>query len=135
MASKSDVGVAGPEYLVPVERGKVREFARATKALLPEYLDEERATIPPTFLATAGRFWGYTFDDPRGSAFAAVGIDRSLLLHAEEEFEFFGPPPCAGTCLTAQTKIVDVYEKEGRRGGRLIFVITETLYGDRKSVV
>ncbi len=130
MVSKSDVGVSGPWFEVPLERGKVREFARAIKADLPEYLAETNPHIPPTFLVVAGRFWGYTFDEPGDTALAQVEIDRSILLHAEEEYEFFGPPPRAGTTLRARTKIADVYEKEGRRGGKLIFVVSETEFQD-----
>ena len=130
MVSKRDVGVSGPWFDVPLERGKVREFARAIKTELPEYLDEVRPFIPPTFLVTAGRFWGYTFDDPRDTALAQVEIDRSILLHAEEEYEFFGPPPRVGTLLRARTKVADVHEKEGRRGGKLIFVMSETEFQD-----
>jgi hypothetical protein len=130
VVSKSDVGIAGPWFDVPLERGKIREFARAIKADLPEYMVESKPYIPPTFLVTAGRFWGYTFDDPGETALAQVSIDRSILLHAEEEYEFFGPPPRAGTTLRARTKIADVYEKEGRRGGKLVFVVSETEFQD-----
>jgi len=126
VVSSSDIGVTGPWFEVPLERGKIREFARAIKAEMPEFLDESRPSVPPTFLVTAGRFWGYTFDDPRETDLAKVDLDRSLLLHAEEEYEFFGPPPRAGTTLRARTKIANVYEKEGRRGGKLIFVVAET---------
>jgi hypothetical protein len=132
VVSKRDIGVAGPWFDVPLERGKIREFARAIKADLPEYLRDIQPCIPPTFLVTAGRFWGYTFDDPGDTALSKVEIDRSILLHAEEEYEFFGPPPRAGTTLRARTRIADVYEKEGRRGGKLIFVVSETEFQDAR---
>ena len=126
MVSKDDIGISGPEFEVPLERGKIREFARAIKADLPEYVVSRDPPVPPTFLVTAGRFWGYTFDDPHDTALANVELNRSMLLHAEEEYEFYGPPPRAGTTLIARTRVSDVYEKEGRRGGKLIFVVSET---------
>lgn len=132
MISKSDIGISGPDFEVAIERGKIREFARAIKACLSEYMDARNPPVPPTFLVTAGRFWGYTFDDPGNTALAQIDVDRSLLLHAEEEYEFFGPLPRAGSTLTARTRVTDVYEKEGRRGGKLIFIVSETEFRDEQ---
>ena len=43
-------------YEIPIERGKIREFALATKSKHPDY-DAPDAVIPPTFLTTAQNFW------------------------------------------------------------------------------
>jgi len=128
MVDTTSIGLTGHEYQFPLERGKAREFAQAVKAHDPVYFAVDTPLSHPTFLATAGRFWGYTFDTPGDSVFASVDLDRSLLLHAEEEFVFYGPPPCAGMTLLAQTKITDVARKEGRKGGTMLFVVTETSY-------
>lgn len=135
MVSKSDIGVTGPVFEVPIERGKVREFAKAVKTPLPEYVESPQPMVPVTFLVTAGRFWGYTFDDPGDTPLANVDLDRSLLLHAEEEYEFFGPPPRAGTTLKAQTRVADVAEKTGRSGGRMTFVVSETSFFDMQGTL
>jgi hypothetical protein len=110
-------------YDVPIERGKVREFARAAKSRNPEYEGID-AVIPPTFLTTAGNLWA------AGTHPAAeLGFDLGRVLHGEEEFEFFGPPPKVGQILTASTRLAEQWNKEGKRGGRMRFakIVTEYL--------
>ena len=38
--------------IMPIERGKVREYAAATGAARPVYLDDPAPPIPPTFLSS-----------------------------------------------------------------------------------
>ena len=135
MVSANDIGLFGPPYRFPIEEGKVKEFSsidRSNRFCLPRWRD---ALALPTFLGIAGRFWGYTLDDPKDSALAAIDLDRSLLLHAEEEYEYPNGLPRAGTVLTAQTRIKDVTEKTGKRGGKLTFVVTETEFKDQAGVI
>src|SRR5690606_25589971 len=74
-------------FEVPIERGKIREFARATGSANPAY-DGPDAVIPPTFLTTAGNFWATPADLPTGE----LGFELARVLHGEEEYEFFGAP-------------------------------------------
>ena len=53
------------------------------------------------------------------------------ILHGEQEFEFF-KPIFVGDTLTGVTKVADVLEKEGGRGGKMTLVITETEYKNQK---
>ena len=113
-------------YEVPIERGKVREFARAAKSSQAAY-DGVAAVIPPTFLTTARNFWAPPADaDTAG----ALGFDRTRVLHGEEEFEFFGPLPHAGQVLHAETRFGDRWEKEGKRGGTMKFALLVTEFRD-----
>ena len=114
MANPQAVGTEGTPFRMDIERGKIREFALATGADHPAYLEAERPVIPPTFLTTTF-FWQTGDADP----WPAVQLDQQRGLHAEQEFTFFGPPPRAGTRLTCQSRITDVYTKTGRRGGEL----------------
>jgi len=123
-------GISAPPFVFPIELGKVKEFATATGSSHPDYFATDTPVVPPTFLISGLMFWGYTLDYPRDSAFARVDLDRSMLLHAEEEFEFPGEPPIAGQKLTAQSRISEVTRKQGRRGGDLLFVVTETEFRD-----
>jgi hypothetical protein len=123
-------GVEAPPFSFPLERGKIREFATATGSTRREYHEGDSPIVPPTFLISGLMFWGYTLDYPRGSSFAQLDLDRSLLLHAEEAFEFVGEPPAAGQTLTAQSRITQVTRKQGKRGGELLFVVTETEFRD-----
>lgn len=109
-------------YDVPIERGKIREFAKATKSKHPDF-DKDGAVIPPTFLTTAGNFWAPPGSHPAGE----LGFELARVLHGEEEYEFFGPPPHAGQTLTAEARLGERWEKEGKRGGVMRFgrIITE----------
>lgn len=122
MANKDAVGLEGPAFDMTVERGKVREFALATQSAHPEYLQEPEPPVPPTFLTTAS-FW----QPPEASRlWRELDIDGRRLLHGEQEYVFFGQPPRAGTELRARTRVEEIYEKEGKRGGTMTFVITVT---------
>jgi hypothetical protein len=129
LANSDAVGLEGPEYPVYLERGKVREFALATQSRHPEYMDEPEPPIPPTFLATES-FWQ---PPEAGDIWRQVDIDVRRLLHGEQEYEFFGRTPRAGTKLTARTRVEEIYEKEGKRGGTMTFVVSVTDYRDENS--
>jgi hypothetical protein len=112
-------------YQVPVERGKIREFARATMSRNPDY-DDAAAVITPTFLTTARFFW-----EPAGqSPFRELGLDLKRALHAGEEYIFRGEPPQAGSVLSVSSHLADRYEKEGKRGGTLRFATVVTEFRD-----
>ena len=112
-------------YEIPLERGKIREFARAAKSKQPDY-DCTDAVIPPTFLTTAGNFWA----PPGASPIADLGFSLARLLHGEEEYIFHGQPPQAGQTLTVSSRVADRYEKEGKRGGVMRFAVMVTEYRD-----
>jgi len=125
------VGRSGPRFEMAVERGKVREFARATQSASPDYLDVADPAIPPTFLATVA-FWS---PPEAADLYRDIDIDLPRLLHGEQEFLFTGGPPRAGTTLHAQTVVEEIYEKEGKRGGAMTFVVTRTDFTDDDGVV
>jgi hypothetical protein len=126
MANKNAVGKTGPSFDMAVERGKVREFAKATKSGHAGYLDDPAPPIPPTFLTTS------TFWQPPEAAdlWREIDIDLRRLLHGEQEYVFPNGPPRAGAALTAQTRVESVFEKEGKRGGSMTFVVTVTDFTD-----
>jgi hypothetical protein len=113
-------------YEMPVERGKIREFARAAKSKNAAY-DSPEAVIPPTFLTTAQNFWA---DPTAMRPVAELGFNLARVLHGEEEYEFFGPPPRAGQTLEVTSRIGDRWEKEGKRGGTMRFAKIVTEYRD-----
>ena len=119
-----------PDYEMPVERGKIRELARAAYAPWPEYLNEPYPVMHPILLMTAGVYWGYTLERPRGTLFEQLGHDLAVPLHAEESYHFHGTLPRAGTLLTARACLEDVVEKQGGRGGTLTFLTMLTEFRD-----
>jgi hypothetical protein len=125
MVDASAVGITDEPYPMTIERGKIREFARATMSENPDYLDDPTPPIEPTFL-TSVSFW-----TPTGqSVFSKVKMDLKRVLHGGQEYVFHGVPPRAGTELTMQTRIDKIYEKEGKRGGTMTFVETVTEFRD-----
>lgn len=125
MVDQSAIGATDDPFPMAIERGKVREFARATMSAQADYLDDPVPPIPPTFLTTVA-FWS----PPGGSVFSKVKLDLRRLLHGGQEYTFHGPPPVAGTELSVQTRVDDIYEKEGKRGGVMTFVVTVTEFRD-----
>jgi hypothetical protein len=123
--SESPVGRLGAPFQMVVERGKIREFARATKSSNPDYFEGEHPLSPVTFLSAAG-FWQDRSSSPWGNR---PRLER--MLHGEQEFVFFGEPPRAGAILTGVGRIDRVYEKAGRRGGTMHFTETVTEFRDQ----
>ncbi|MBM7368837.1 FAS1-like dehydratase domain-containing protein [Gordonia hydrophobica] len=119
----SPVGTTGQPWEMVIEQGKIREFAAAMQSDNPAYQGPD-AIIPPTFLVTAAQ-WA-----PAGVR-VNVGFERKRLLHGEQEYSFTGPPPKVGDVLVAQERIVDRYEKPGKRGGQMRFAVVLTEYRDR----
>jgi acyl dehydratase len=129
------VGKEYPPYPVTVERGKIKEFARALGDPNPFYTNDDvgRASpwgdliAPPTFLITFR-------DDTDGSALLRdLGVDISRVLHGEQEFEL-KRPIMPGRTYLCRAKVIDVYEKTGR-SGPLAFVVRETTVTDGENEI
>jgi acyl dehydratase len=129
--NRSVIGKEYPPFPVTVERGRIKDFARAIGDLNPFYLDDAvgRASewgdviAPPTFATS--------FRDEAGSAafLAELGIDISRVLHGEQEFEIHRQMVPGETYL-CRSKVLDVYEKSGKSGA-MAFVVRETAITDR----
>ncbi|MCW2548060.1 MAG: hypothetical protein JWN96_2520 [Mycobacterium sp.] len=116
--------VAGPTFEVLVERGKIREFAAAMQSENPSYQGPD-AVIPPTFLASAA-LWASP--DTRMDH----GFERGRVLHGEQEYIFYGPPPRAGAVLFASERLAERYEKQGKRGGVMQFAVVVMEFRDNE---
>jgi MaoC dehydratase-like protein len=111
------------EFQFPVERGKIREFAIAVQASDPAHFAID-ALAPPTFLTIGRLMWQPTEE----SSITKLGFDLARVLHAEEEYEFFGEPPRAGDVLSVSSEVGAVTQKPGRRGGLLRFGTVRTTF-------
>ena len=113
--------------VMPVERGKIREYAVATGAAWAAYLDDPAAPIPPTFLSTVV-FWEPlrdVLDTPETvAALAEHGAEPDVgrLLSVEQEYVFEPPLPRAGEVLETKLRFDGVTAKNGRRGGQMLLV-------------
>jgi acyl dehydratase len=130
------IGLSGPEFEVPLERGKLREFAAAIGAHLPEYLDQPDAVVPPTFLVMSAYFWGYLLERPGDTALKVIGADQLMSLDGGHSYIYPGEPPRVGQTLRARTEVEDIWSKQGRNGGRLSFIrMLSTFRDDAGQVV
>lgn len=122
--SEDLLGKTGEPFTMPVELGKIREFARATKSRNPAYQGApgDQPVSPATFLMTC-EWWL----KPENRALHGVKRDLARILHGEQEFQFHGPPPRAGDVLTGVERVDKAYSKPGKRGGTMSFleVVTE----------
>jgi N-terminal half of MaoC dehydratase len=113
--------------VMPIERGKIREYAVATAAARPAYLDDQKAPVPPTFLATVV-FWtpiGETLRSAevlRACAEAGVPADLGSLLSLEQEYVYHGPPPRAGETLRTAERLGDIQVKRTRNGRAMVII-------------
>ena len=133
----------------PIEAGHIMMFARSVGDKNPIYYDEEYAKstepgaiiAPPTFYMASAQFDPDYFLRPKigepwfGSGKNPTGVDPSAGggggagrgLHAEQHFEYHLPVK-AGDVLKAEVKPGEKWEKQGKRGGKLIFSETVTEY-------
>ena len=125
------VGREYPPFPVTVERGRIKDFARALGDLNPFYLDDQVGAAsewgdviaPPTFPVS--------FRDERADSAALLrdlGVDISRVLHGEQEFEIHRQLRPGETYL-CRTKVLDIYEKAGK-SGPMAFVVRETAITD-----
>lgn len=98
----------------PVERTKVREFARAVH---DDHVESPLA--PPTFpISLSAEFVERLIVEE-------LKLDRRRAVHGEQEYEYLRPLK-VGDRLVGRARIAEDYVKEGRRGGRMRFIVCET---------
>jgi hypothetical protein len=123
--------------IMPVERGKIREYAIATGSSRPEYLGDPQAPIPPTFLSTVV-FWesleGVFALPEAAEALRDVGIAANVrrLLSLEQEYVFHGSLPRAGDTLLTNLRFDGAEPKEGKRGRMVLVRFTVEFHGEGK---
>ncbi|GAI50812.1 unnamed protein product, partial [marine sediment metagenome] len=131
------IGRVGDIRIMEVEKGAIRRYADAVDDRNPVYWDEEyaRNSRYGSIVAPSGFFgWPTTWTggmplrsrlaDEVSTALAQAGYRRGL--DGGIEYEFFCPVR-AGDVLTALPRVTDIYEREGRTGKAVFFVI-ETTY-------
>lgn len=135
----------------PVDRTQVMLFARSVLDINPVYWDPEAPETkaaggiitPPTFVQCSAHWQpDYPLDmtRPRASAAPAAprgeagggGLGRGL--HAEQHYEYHHPIH-VGDTLTVTTRPGEKWEKEGRRGGKLLFSEGITEYRNQDGVL
>jgi len=130
MVDKSVIGVETPGSTIVVERGKIMECARSILDDNPGYFGEDPPPTPTYSMAQA--HWPMPESgSSQGEVFRKLGLDLLRVLHAGQEFEYLGEIE-VGDVLTSKSRIADIYEKEGKRGGTLTFVVSETTFTNQR---
>ena len=122
------------EFTYLVERCKIREMAEAIEDPNSLYTDPEAAKAegyadviaPPTF-GTCVNLWG---GPGLKELLNRLGGDSLKVLHAEQEYEYFGPIH-PGDTLHATIDVADVFIKEGR-SGKMEFKVLQTTSTNQK---
>lgn len=133
MADQSLIGKDLGRMTFPVDRSKVREFARSLGDRDPVYTDDATARAagfagipaPPTFVVSSAH-WREE-DDMVG----ALGLDLRRVLHGECGWEYLGPV-VVGDELTAARTVSGVTTREGKRGGTMTMVTIETTFTNQR---
>lgn len=131
----------------PVESGQVLTFVQAVDDENPVYRSADAAhaaglddiAAPPTFVQASAHFdpdyplrpnrevdWFGSGGGPGTQDERGVGI-----LHAEQHFDYHRPL-VVGDVLTATVTPGATWEKDGRRGGKLVFFEITTVYSDQQ---
>lgn len=140
-------------YEFPVDRTQVMLFARSLLDIRPEYSDpDDPATkavggivVPPTFVQCSAHWDPDYFLDLTRPRKGAPPVHRSEQaggggggmargLHAEQHYEYHHPIH-VGDVLTVTQRPGNRWEKEGRRGGKLLFSESVTEYRNQDGVL
>lgn len=129
MVDKSIIGREYPEFAFEVEKGKIREFARAIGDKNPLYYDEKAAreagfeglALPPSFPTVFSNFGG-----TMGVLLDDLKLDLAKILHGGLQYEYFKPVK-PGDILRGKVKVANVFEKAGK-SGTMDFIVMETTY-------
>lgn len=133
---KRVIGKEYPPYVVTVERGKIKEFARAIGDLNPLYMDDRVGAASEWGDIIAPVTFATTFRDETADTnvlLKDLGTDISRLLHGEQEIEVHRQLK-PGESYLCRTKILDIQEKTGR-SGPLGFVVRETAVTDKANEI
>ena len=128
MVDKSIVGTEMGGSWMMVEQGKIREFAKAILDENPAYQNDD-PPVPPTY-TMAMAHWPAP-QGGQGASLSKLGLDLLRVLHGGQEYEYLGEIK-VGDKLTTKSRISDVYKKEGKRGGTLTFVTSETTFTNQR---
>lgn len=144
MASESMVGPEAKKMIgaetplggpLVIEKGAVLRLARSIEDKCPLYTDEEFAKksehgkllVPVTF---------FDYNVPSGDEREItwkIPLSAKKRVRGKDEIELFHPIYVNDT-IRAKTKVIDVYEKQGKKEA-LIFVVAETEYINQHNTI
>jgi len=134
MADLSKVGTEYSPITWEVERGKIRELAKAIGDPNPIYLDKDAAVAEGyedtpaslTFL-TVPMMWS----DKMPAVINDLKINFMMVLHGEEEYEYY-QSIYPGDVITGTPKVTKMEEKTSKSGSKMDMVTMEVLYTNQR---
>jgi len=124
-----------------VDRSSIRRYAQAISDLNPLYLDDEFArqskyggiVAPPTYIFDVSHdIFAEIGED--GRDLTRVTVPGMNAVRGGNEYEFYEPVK-PGDVVNRRRKVIDIYEKEGKKAGRILFITYETTYMNQKGAV
>lgn len=123
------------DFEMPVERGKIKEFASAVLDRSSIYGDTGYAVskgfpnvpMPPTFPVTNG--FHVDSENFVMELTRKIGMDVATSVHGEAEF-IYERTVCAGETLRGEIHVGEIYEKENSKGKVMTFVEMKNLFFD-----
>jgi len=124
-----------------VDISSIRRYAQAISDLNPLYLDEEYAKkseygeiiAPPTFIFDVSHDI-FTDIGEDGRDLSRVTIPGMNAVRGGNEYQFFEPAR-PGDIVNKRRKIIDIYEKESKRAGKILFIVYDTTYTNQNGKV
>jgi acyl dehydratase len=135
MIDKKWIGHDLGTSVLPIERTRLKFFAKAIGETDPVYTDEAAARdagyadlpAPPTFLFAAELDSGGL-----DRLLADLGVPIARILHGEQSFTYLRPA-CVGDTITVNAKITDIYDK---KNGAMEFIVkTARAHNQRREAV
>jgi acyl dehydratase len=124
-----------------IDRTSIRRYAQAISDLNPLYLDEQYAgrseyggiIAPPTYVFDVSHdIFADTGED--GRDLSRITIPGMTPVRGGNEYQFFAPAR-VGDIVNVRRKILDIYEKEGKKAGKILFIIYEMTYTNQEDTV
>ena len=120
-----------------IDRTSILRYAQAISDVDPLYLDKNHApkrgrggvTAPPTFMFDIVPASTDIGDD--GRDLTRVKLPGFRLARAGNEYQFFEPVR-PGDTINRRRKIVDIFERESKKMGKIIFVVYDITYTNQK---
>ena len=124
---RSMIGVESEPSVYEIEKEPIRRWVEAIGNPNPLYRDEEYAKRKEyrSILAPPGFVANYAFPIKAGRRRRLSRISTRTL-NGGNEYEFFKPVQ-AGDVLTATSKMIQLFEREGRLG-KMLFMVYEDTY-------
>ena len=125
--TKEHIGLTTERYKVDIEKGHIRRFCQAIGDTNPLFVDEEQASKSAYGSIIAPLTFPIALSDE--SAKLPLELDVRRMLHGEQEFIYYKPLR-PGESYTAQMKVTDIYEREGKSGNMQFIVLDTELRDD-----